>query len=312
MRSINAIIVHCSATREGSHHTVSEIRQWHQKRGWSNIGYHYVIYLDGTIVEGRPLHRIGAHAKGYNTGTIGVCYIGGVARDGITPKDTRTPEQKAALTRLIKNLTNKYDIEDIYGHRKVSNKACPSFDAEKEYAKYIKNKGKKNDMDSDKVLRFGDKGHEVIKWTRNLQEIGHAIETTDVFDKRVEEVTRWFQRSRNIVVDGEVGSQSQEEMTRALSGLTPEYNPPKNGKPLVKSRTVAGGVVATGGGIAVMLEPIKQFTDTITAQQGNLSDGNITGLIVGSLIIAGAAYALYARWDDAGRPSPFKGSEDAV
>ena len=102
-------------------------------RGWSDIGYHYVIYLDGSIHEGRPVNRSGAHTKGYNSKSIGVCYIGGVEKDGKTPKDTRTPEQDTALTNLITALLEMYPTATLHGHNEFANKACPSFDVQKEY-----------------------------------------------------------------------------------------------------------------------------------------------------------------------------------
>lgn len=133
MRDINKIIVHCSATREGQEFSVDTIRKWHLDRGWSDIGYHYVVHLDGTIGYGRDINKTGAHCKNHNTGSIGVCYIGGVEADGKTPKDTRTPEQKESLLDLIKTLKRLNSNAVVYGHRDFSSKACPSFDATTEY-----------------------------------------------------------------------------------------------------------------------------------------------------------------------------------
>ena len=93
-RTIKELIVHCSATPEGKDYSVNTIRQWHLQRGFSDIGYHYVIYRDGSIHTGRDESIIGAHCTGHNANSIGVCYIGGCASDGKTPKDTRTTEQK--------------------------------------------------------------------------------------------------------------------------------------------------------------------------------------------------------------------------
>ncbi len=132
MREISKLIVHCSATPEGRHTTVQEIDQWHRARGWKGIGYHYVIYLDGSIHEGRAEHRVGAHCAGQNAHSIGICYIGGVAKDG-RPKDTRTDAQKQALVTLLKELKAKYPNATIHGHREFAAKACPSFDAKHEY-----------------------------------------------------------------------------------------------------------------------------------------------------------------------------------
>lgn len=133
MRDIDKIIVHCTATPEGRRVTVQEIDNWHRNRGWKGIGYHYVVYLDGSVHKGRDEHRTGAHTVGQNAHSIGVCYVGGVAKDGKTPKDTRTEAQKQALVTLLKELKTKYPNATIHGHREFAAKACPSFDAKYEY-----------------------------------------------------------------------------------------------------------------------------------------------------------------------------------
>ena len=133
MRKINEIIVHCSATREGQEISVDTIRQWHIRRGWSDIGYHFVIYLDGSVHEGRPLERIGAHTIGHNRNSIGVCYTGGMNKEYTKAKDTRTTAQKESLKKLLMSYKNKYKDIKIYGHSDFANKACPSFDATSEY-----------------------------------------------------------------------------------------------------------------------------------------------------------------------------------
>ena len=133
-RNIKELIVHCSATPEGKDYSVDTIRQWHLQRGFSDIGYHYVIYRDGSIHIGRDESIIGAHCTGHNANSIGVCYIGGCASDGKTPKDTRTAQQKQSLVKLLKELKTKYPQASIHGHRDFSSKACPSFDATKEYS----------------------------------------------------------------------------------------------------------------------------------------------------------------------------------
>ena len=132
MRTINKIIIHCTATAEGKNHTVDEIRRWHvDGEGWNDIGYHFVIYLDGSIHLGRKLERAGAHTYSHNTNSIGIVYVGGCAADGKTPKDTRTPEQKRALLSLVKELKHQYPDATIHGHREFAKKACPSFDVQK-------------------------------------------------------------------------------------------------------------------------------------------------------------------------------------
>lgn len=133
IRRIDKIIVHCTATPEGRHHTVDDIRRWHKQQGWSDIGYHYVVYLDGSVHDGRHIDVAGAHCTGHNASSIGVVYVGGVATDGKTAKDTRTEAQKAALLLLLLDLKALYPKAKIYSHMDLSDKACPSFDATYEY-----------------------------------------------------------------------------------------------------------------------------------------------------------------------------------
>lgn len=127
MRAINEIIIHCAATPEGKDYTVAQIDQWHLARGFNGIGYHYVIYRDGSVHHGRGVEKAGAHCTGHNARSIGVCYIGGCAADGKTPKDTRTAAQEAALEKLVKELLNQYPGATVHGHNEFAAKACPSF-----------------------------------------------------------------------------------------------------------------------------------------------------------------------------------------
>ena len=120
-RKITEIIVHCTATPEGKDYDIQTIRSWHLSRGFSDIGYHYVISRDGTVMKGRDESKIGAHCTGHNSVSIGVCYVGGLEKDGKTPKDTRTPAQKKALLDLLKELKAKYPGATIYGHRDFTN-----------------------------------------------------------------------------------------------------------------------------------------------------------------------------------------------
>lgn len=127
-RKIKEIIIHCSATKEGLDFTVADIKKWHLARGFSDIGYHYVIYRDGSINIGRDVDIIGAHCVGHNSNSIGICYIGGLDNNG-KPKDTRTIKQQAALSNLIAELKIIYPEATVHGHREFANKACPCFDA---------------------------------------------------------------------------------------------------------------------------------------------------------------------------------------
>lgn len=146
-RKITEIIVHCSATPEGKDYTVDDIRRWHKQRGYSDVGYHYIVYRNGQLVQGRDINVIGAHAAGHNAHSIGICYIGGMSADNTRPEDTRTLRQKGRLLSLLVDLRKLYPNARIIGHRDLSEdkngdgiiepsewmKACPSFDAKSEY-----------------------------------------------------------------------------------------------------------------------------------------------------------------------------------
>jgi len=135
MRDLNRIILHCSATKEGQDFSAATIRGWHVNgRGWSDIGYHWVIRLDGSIEVGRPLERSGAHTKGHNKDSVGVCYIGGLDEDG-KPKDTMNPEQEKAWRMIVLSLRTLYGNHiTIHGHNEFASKACPSFIVKEKFA----------------------------------------------------------------------------------------------------------------------------------------------------------------------------------
>lgn len=146
MRNINLLVVHCTATKEGKEVTVADIDKMHKARKFAKIGYHYVIYLDGSIHTGRKEEEIGAHVKGHNEDSLGIVYVGGLDSQG-KPKDTRTEKQKESLKKLLKELKVKYPKAKILGHRDLSLdlnhngviepkewiKACPCFNAIEEY-----------------------------------------------------------------------------------------------------------------------------------------------------------------------------------
>lgn len=137
MRDLKRIILHCSATPEGREVSVETIREWHtdpppRGRGWSDIGYHYVIHLNGKIEIGRPIEVQGAHVSGENEDSIGICYIGGV--DALNkPKDTMTVLQEISFLDIVKSLRLIFGELSIHGHNEFSTKACPSFSVEEKF-----------------------------------------------------------------------------------------------------------------------------------------------------------------------------------
>ena len=146
MRKITLIIIHCSAVKPDQTSSAREIDQWHKARGWKGIGYHYVIRRDGSVEPGRPEETVGAHCQGHNSHSIGVCYEGGLDAHG-APADTRTEAQKQSMLTLLRQLKDRYEPKGspdnpggasgkiiIVGHNVFNpQKACPCFDAAKEY-----------------------------------------------------------------------------------------------------------------------------------------------------------------------------------
>ncbi|MDE7472271.1 MAG: N-acetylmuramoyl-L-alanine amidase [Muribaculaceae bacterium] len=133
MRTIDMIIVHCTATPAGRRVSVADVDSWHRERGFDGIGYHYLIGLDGTVYEGRPIEKAGAHCLGKNSHSIGVCYVGGLDAS-MKPTDTRTPAQRRALVELLRQLRRQFPGAVIRGHRDFAAKDCPCFDATIEYS----------------------------------------------------------------------------------------------------------------------------------------------------------------------------------
>jgi N-acetylmuramoyl-L-alanine amidase len=132
MRKLTRIILHCTATPDGRHVDVDTIRSWHKKRGWSDIGYHYVIYLDGSVHAGRDVAKAGAHVSGHNADTIGVVYVGGTDAGG-KAKDTMNDAQQTAFVNLVKHLRDQYGPLTLHGHNEYAAKACPSFNVKQKF-----------------------------------------------------------------------------------------------------------------------------------------------------------------------------------
>lgn len=232
MRAIDESIVHCTATPEGRPVSVKEIDAWHRARGWSGCGYHRIIGLDGERLDGRPISKVGAHVSGQNERTIGTVYVGGVAKDGVTPKDTRTAAQKAALLDELHDQVTRFPIERVTGHNQYAAKACPSFDAGAEFRTFSLQPGTSAIVD--RMLARGMTGADVRQWRADLTAyrklIGHPypVPAGDAFDHTVELVTIWFQQDRGIVADGKVGPQTRDEMELALAGKPPFQAIPEN------------------------------------------------------------------------------------
>ena len=131
MRNITEIIIHSTATPEGRTDSLEKVKSYHEKNGY---GYHYLVGINGEVWEYKPEEQVAIHCSGHNQNSIGVCYVGGTEKNDIPKaKDTRTPAQKEALKKLLKELKQKYPTAKIYGHKDFIATACPSFDAKNEY-----------------------------------------------------------------------------------------------------------------------------------------------------------------------------------
>lgn len=227
MRFVDEAIVHCTATPEGRAVTVAEIDAWHRARGWSGTGYHRIIGINGERWAGRPLEAVGAHCQGHNERTIGIVYVGGLAKDARTPKDTRNAAQKQALLAELTELRDRFDLKKVSGHNEYAAKACQCFDASKEYDYLFEGRSKGFSPVVDPVLKRGSFGPEVRDWIDKLKAWRKTLAMAgqplrgDAFDHQVEMTTIVFQKARNIVADGKVGPQTRREMELALA-----YKPP--------------------------------------------------------------------------------------
>jgi N-acetyl-anhydromuramyl-L-alanine amidase AmpD len=142
MRSINLIVIHCSATPNGRPVTVEEVTAWHQARGFKTIGYHYLIGIDGTVNMGRPEEEMGAHAQGFNANSIGIALVGGTGGQDKHNPGMYSQAQWDALQTLVQDLQSRYPGSGVCGHRDLSPdlngdgivepdewiKLCPSFE----------------------------------------------------------------------------------------------------------------------------------------------------------------------------------------
>ena len=135
-RSIQYIVVHCSATRVNIPFTEEQLLHCHLERGFKGIGYHFYVTKDGVLHHTRPMSEVGAHALGFNLHSLAICYEGGLNEEG-KPADTRTPQQRETLLRMLCELKGLFPQAQIVGHYQLSaniHKACPCFDAQKEYS----------------------------------------------------------------------------------------------------------------------------------------------------------------------------------
>lgn len=289
MRKLNEIIVHCAATREGQHHTVDQIRSWHKNRGWDDIGYHYVIYLDGSRHKGRPLSKVGAHVRGRNTETIGICYVGGVAKDGKTPKDTRTTAQKAALIELIMELMGQYpSIKTISGHNQYAAKACPSFDAHEEYRHFTSGETQS------KAFGEVDKRKQYLQKLLSLS-VHYSGQHDGIVGSKTREGIGAFQKERGLTVSEMFDNATVKELRLIEAPLSDEVK-----EVIVDAAAVGRGsktdIASKLGGAAVTLAAMNEVAENATGTLDTVKD-YLPSWLVPVLLIGGGCTFAYIWWD---------------
>lgn len=125
IRKITKIVIHCSDSPDDKDFNVDDIRQWHKKRGWNDVGYHFVITRSGELQLGRDIEIIGAHTRGYNSNSIGICWVG---------SKLISLEAYSTLVQICLKLLDKYNLscENILGHSELNpHKTCPNLNMEK-------------------------------------------------------------------------------------------------------------------------------------------------------------------------------------
>lgn len=213
---VKRIVVHCSATAEGAHYTAADIDRWHKARHFNSIGYHKVVLLDGSVENGRPENVAGAHAVGFNSDSLAVCYIGGCAKDWKTAKDTRTPEQKESLLLVVRDWMRQHKLsaQSVYGHYELdSRKACPSFNMDRFRAALTRdNAGVDREMEVDlPTLRhpFPNTAATMVLRHYLLQVLPRGM-------KSLRDAVFYFQADNGLQVDGICGPKTWEALLLAV------------------------------------------------------------------------------------------------
>lgn len=207
-KTTEKIIWHCTATPEDREVTKDDLYRWHVvENGWSDIGYHYLITLEGKIVPCRAEGLVGAHVKGENHNSIGIAYAGGITNDGTKrAKDTRTEAQTEAMYALTAKLLDKYNLtwDNVYGHNQFAAKACPSFDVIRDIAnsKYTSSE-EEGDIEPN-LPDFGEPNKIIMDLLDAFQQITNRLSLMDQLDEagkrrdeQIERLDRAFHELRN-------------------------------------------------------------------------------------------------------------------
>lgn len=214
------IVIHCSATPDSMDIGAKEIDRWHRAKGWFRIGYHFVIRRDGSIEHGREISEVGAHAYGVNERSVGICLIGGLAKDGKTAEENFTNAQWVSLEKLVNELEEQFPQARVVGHRDVTpGRECPCF----EVADWNRNRIQ-NTPEAVKraaahhplvysVLQEGAKGPLVKTLQAKLNRFS-KIDVDGVFGLQTKRAVMSFQQHNNLMDDGIVGPRTWTALLR--------------------------------------------------------------------------------------------------
>lgn len=233
-KTTSRIILHHA---EASHCTAADIHRWHLNNGWAGAGYHFLVRKDGSIYRLRPENKVGSHAKGANSNSIGICF------EGAYMTETMPDEQKEAGKELVAYLKEKYGISKVQRHSDVYPTSCPGtnfpFD---EIAgasgKDKDNSGNKNNSNnnSSTLLKVGSRGAAVQDVQKKLVALGYNVGSTGadgIFGNATKNAVVKFQGSVRISKDGIVGSQT-------LAKLNEAYNNRNEGQSVTSTTSYTG------------------------------------------------------------------------
>ncbi len=318
-RRVKRVYIHCSASDHAHHDDVSVMDQWHCKRGWSEVGYHFFIKKDGELQRGRPIEKTPAAQANYNSGTIAICLHG-------LEKPKFTDAQFETLRELCAEIDEAYDGKvTFHGHCEVAAKSCPVFDYREVLdldAKGRLGAGSQNSVsavtapDPDIMLRVGADGWRVKALQKQLTALGYHVGQVDGdYGRRTRAAVLAFQADNDLDTDGIAGPKTlaaldaaqkrevgEERQAAGLLSLADEGS--RIADASVKQAS-AGGMVAAGGALGVVSlvgETMSSVREAVSPFSGLLAEFGpllaIAALAIGGFIVWQAVRAGRARVED--------------
>lgn len=219
-KKTNRIILHHAQAKTCS---VEDIHQWHLKRGWSGIGYHFFIKKDGTIYQGRPENTIGAHAKGANSDSIGICAEGNFMQEKMNAL------QLNAFIDLVSYLKKKYSITDIKRHKDVNATNCPGtyfpfstiitsnhIVQEDTWLQRLNKEIKRQGFSFYPTVKKKARGEITKLIQERLNFVGFNLKIDGIFGSNTEKAVKKFQKNRNLKNDGIIGKKTWAYLIKGI------------------------------------------------------------------------------------------------